>query len=210
MPRPSVARPSDLWDGGPVTGSSFKKQATSSAGFIRAYGLFWDRDQVDWTGADSAGRLELLGRRNKNRPALQVVNSWEQRGIYVLYNNFGPYYVGKTLGDSLCLGARLRHHALGTNGSPHRDRWDRFSWFGWRGVLSSKDEDGLRHLRVVPGKLLTDSSSTVADIEALLIFSLGTRHLGNSKNENFAAALEWKQVWWHQRDHYLNKVAHRP
>lgn len=190
-----------------MTVSPFKKQATSSTGFIRAYGLFWDRDQVDWTGEDSGGRLELLGRRHENRPALQVVNLWDQRGIYILYNDYGPYYVGKTLGDSLCLGARLRHHALGRNGSPHSGKWDRFSWFGWRGVLTSRDERGLHNLRTVPTKLLTNSANTVADIEALLIFALGTRHLGNSKNEQFAAALEWKQIWWHQRDRYLGKVA---
>lgn len=166
-----------------MNATPLKKQATSSAGFIRAYGLFWDAGQVDGSGKESGGRLELLGHRNENKPALQVANLWDQRGIYVPYNDYGPYYVGKTLGHSLCLGARLRHHALGTNDSPHHGKWDRFSWFGWRGVLTSQDERGLQHLKTVPTKLLTDSANTVADIEALLIFALGTRHLGNSKNE---------------------------
>lgn len=186
---------------------SLTKQATSNAGFIRAYGLFWEASEVDWTGQDSLGDLTLLGRRKERKPALRVVNFWEQRGIYVLYNDYGPYYVGKTHGVTMSLGERLKDHALGRNGSPHKGKWTRFSWFGWRGVLEAQDELGLQKLREMPTKLLTDSENTVGDIEALLIYALGTRHVGNARNETFKAAAEWNQIWHHEQSTFLDRIA---
>ena len=51
--------------------------------------------------------------------SLQVVNFWDQRGIYVLYNDHGPYYVGKAFDQAL--GVRLRQHRK--EASPHAGRW---------------------------------------------------------------------------------------
>ncbi len=185
-----------------------KKQATSTAGFIRAYGMFWHADQVTWSPGQGRGnRSELLGRLGKQAPKLRIVNFWAQQGIYVLYNDYGAYYVGRTSGATMNLGKRLRQHALGLNGSPHADRWDRFSWFGWRGVLGGGDNTGLRNLKKVPRQLLASSSDTVRDIEVLLIHGLGTKHLGgNAKDETFAAAVKWEQVLASERAHYLAKV----
>jgi hypothetical protein len=86
----------------------------------------------------------MLGRYGSKRPKLELANFWEQQGIYVLYNDYGPYYVGRTVGSGMNLGKRLRQHHEGTNGSPHVGRWDRFSWFGWRGTLKSSDSRGLQ------------------------------------------------------------------
>ena len=179
---------------------SFEKQAATRAGFIRAYGLFWSAADVDWTGEETEGPAELLGRRGAYRGTLKVVNFWDQRGIYVLYNEYGAYYVGRTEGENMGLDRRLRQHHYGENGSPHAGKWDRFSWFGWRGVLDSTDRSGYRNLRAVPRTLLTDSKDTVGDIEALLMTTLGTVQLGNKRKEKFAAALRWEQVLWHERD----------
>ncbi len=154
-----------------------ERQETSRAGFIRAYGMFWHADQVDWMGEHS-------GRH-------------------------GAYYVGQTVGAGMTLGKRLRHHHEGTNGSPHKSKWDRFSWFGWRGTLSSTDDRGLQRLRKTPQRLLTDSHNTVRDIESLLIHALGTIHVGNGRKETFVAAAEWEQVRWPERADYLAKVATR-
>ena len=75
------------------------------------------------------------------------------------------------------------------------------------GVLTSSDGRGLRSLRKMPKHLLTNSTNTVRDIETLLIQAMGTRHVGNAKNETFAAAAQWEQVLRVEREHYLGKVA---
>jgi hypothetical protein len=177
-----------------------EKQQRAKSGFIRAFGMFWSRDEVDWWGEE--GDLQLLGRINKNRGALQVVNFWDQRGIYVLYNDHGPYYVGKTFDQAL--GVRLSQHQK--EASPHRESWNRFSWFGWRRVLKGADPTGLQRLGQVPAGVLTDSRSSVADIEALLIEALGTRWVGNARSESFAAAVRWEQVLWNKQAEYLGKL----
>jgi hypothetical protein len=176
------------------------RQQRAKRGFIRAYGMFWAREEVDWWGEH--GRLELLGRVNKNRGALQVVDFWDQRGIYVLYNEHGPYYVGKTFDQAL--GVRLRQHQKAS--SPHHSSWTRFSWFGWRRVLKGRDFAGLQRLGEVPAGVLTDSKSSVADIEALLIEALGTRWVGNARSESFVGAVRWEQVRWSEQDEYRAKV----
>ena len=176
-----------------------EKQQRAKKGFIRAFGMFWSRDEMDWWGED--GRFELLGRVNKNRGALQVVNFWDQRGIYVLYNDHGPYYVGKTFDQAL--GVRLRQHRAK---APHSSNWNRFSWFGWRRVLKGRDAAGQQRLGEVPAGVLTNSRSSVADIEALLIEALGTRWVGNSRSESFAGAVKWEQVWSSERAEYLSRL----
>jgi hypothetical protein len=189
-----------------MAGDDLERQRISTAGFIRAYGMFWQAEEVDWSGAGSSRHLELLGRVGKNRPSLKLANFWEQQGIYVLYNDYGPYYVGQTVGAGMNLGKRLRHHHNGTNNSPHKGKWDRFSWFGWRGTLSRTDARGLQLLKKTPQKLLTDSTNTVRDIESLLIYALGTIHVGNGRKESFVAAAEWQQVRWSEREDYLARV----
>lgn len=187
--------------------ADFELQKTSKAGFIRSYGMFWREEEIDWYGNNSERHLELLGRVKHQGSSLRVANFWEQQGIYLLYNDYGPYYVGQTRGEHMNLGKRLRQHAMGLNGSPHKGKWDRFSWFGWRGVLDGTDRRGLRTLRKMPQRLLTDSSKSVNDIESLLIHCLGTTHLGgNGREETFTAALRWMQVGQDSRSAYLSKV----
>lgn len=192
-----------------MTRDDLHRQEISRAGFIRAYGMFWHVEEIDWNGEFSGRHREILGRVGKNSPGLKVANFWEQQGIYILYNDYGPYYVGQTVGAGMNLGKRLRHHHEGTNGSPHKGKWDRFSWFGWKGTLSSIDERGLQRLRKTPKRLLTDTQNTVQDIESLLIHALGTIHVGNGRKETFVAAAEWQQIRWSEREDYLAKVAGR-
>lgn len=177
--------------------SGFQRQANATSGFIRAYGLHWEAMDVDWD------RGELLGRIGLRRPRLKLANFWKQNGIYILYNHYGPYYVGRTDGPTMSLGRRLKQHYMDSNASPHVDRWQRFSWFGWRRVLTSTDDNGLQNLGKLPRQLLTQSSRTVGDIEALLMHTLGTRQLGNKRDESFAAALRWEQLPEWDREHYL-------
>jgi hypothetical protein len=157
-------------------------------GFVRCYGLFWSITEVDWFRAPGVRRFALLGRVGTRQPNFEVSDFRLQRGIYVLYDHYGPYYVGLTIKSPL--GDRLKRHLM----DKHADRWDRFSWFGFRPVLRGRHPDGTQGLGKVPDRLLTHSASTIQDMEALMIMSLGTQHRGNSHMEKFAAADEWTQV----------------
>jgi hypothetical protein len=162
--------------------------------------MFWSVEEVNWFPGHTGARFELLGRRNKKSPALQVCDFRFQTGIYVLYDDYGPYYVGLTRHQPI--GNRLRQHLV----DAHAGKWDRFSWFGFRRVLTRTFPDGTRDLGKVPSRLLTDSRSTIGDIEALLIQSLGVHHRGNKHQERFASAEHWEQVMAHEVDAYLRRL----
>jgi hypothetical protein len=143
----------------------------------------------------------MLGRLGSRGPSLQVCDFRLQRGIYVLYDDYGPYYVGLTRVGTL--GNRLKQHRTGL----HRDRWDRFSWFGFCPVLQGRPyADGTLALGKVRDRLLTDSRWAIRDLEALVIQSLGTQHRGNSLQMRFAQAERWEQVMGHEADRYLGRL----
>src|ERR1700735_5592045 len=107
--------------------------------FIKNFGLFWRRDEVDWyPGKGTAFRL--LGHHGIKLPGVSVADFRDQHGIYILYGNHGPHYVGLT---NEKLGNRLNAHILDV----HANEWDRFSWFGFRTVLKSTDANGIRRLK---------------------------------------------------------------
>lgn len=163
--------------------------------------MFWRREEVEWSpGAGNAGVFRLLGRKNSNKPALRIVDFREQRGIYVLYDDYGPYYVG--LAREQAIGNRLRDHTR----DKHRDRWDRFSWFGFRRVLKQQDAEGLRVLGGVPTQLVSGTSSTIGDIEALLMLSLGTVERGNKQTMKFRNADRWYQIPTDSVEYWLSKI----
>lgn len=97
---------------------------------VKAYGLYWDRNLVDWSPTNGA----LWGQQNeKSSP----VNFADQDGIYLLHKGSEIAYVGQTRtvrGQSGLYG-RLRYHHSDRRKS---DRWDAFSWFGFKPV----DEKG--------------------------------------------------------------------
>ena len=168
---------------------------------IKSFGLFWQRSEVEWApGRGKKNEFRLLGRQNRNAGALRLADFREQRGIYVLYDDYGPNYVG--LANELAIGTRLKHHTT----DRHSDSWDRFSWFGFRRVLKGCDGDGLRNLGKVPKTLVTNSESAIRDIEALLIMSLGTHTRGNINQMQFAAATHWLQVQHHEIEMYVEKA----
>ena len=169
--------------------------------FIKSYGLFWERVEVTWApGAGNRDAFRLLGRHKKQNPALRVADFRDQRGIYVLYDHYGPYYVG--LATKRPIGNRLRDHTRDT----HADSWDRFSWFGFRRVLKGRDPEGLSRLGEVPAKLVSDSDKTIGDVEALLIQTLGTMHRGNWHEEKFASADRWEQVRLDEVAMYVDRL----
>lgn len=165
---------------------------------IRSYGLFWRCDEIDWhSGAGNKKAFRLLGRAGTNLPGLRLADFREQRGIYVLYGNYGPHYVGLT--RKLGLGQRLKHHLS----DGHADLWDRFSWFGFRSVLKQQDDDGLCLLKELATVSLGSANKMIGDMEALLIKAMG---LSNKADMKLSAAREWRQVKLLESEKYLGKL----
>jgi hypothetical protein len=96
------------------------KDVPTSATLIRAYGEFWNPDLVNWKRTWDLFGVDPQGR---------TINVFEQRGIYVLYEDYVPVYVGKA--DKQSIGYRLQLHRESQRKGP---RWDRFSWFGLRRI----------------------------------------------------------------------------
>ncbi len=166
--------------------------------FIKNFGLFWQRDEVEWFPGQG-GQFRLLGRLGAHSPKLQVTDFRYQRGIYILYGNYGAYYVGLT--DKQGLGKRLKDHVQ----DHHDENWDRFSWFGFNQVLKGKDEYGLRKIRDGSGKLQLGASSTVIrDIEALLIRALGGSNISQTK---FSKADKWTQIKRDESEKFLDRIS---
>jgi len=151
-------------------------ESTSTPTLIRTYGEFWSPDVVDW-----AKSWRLLGTERPDSKG-PIINVYEERGIYVLYKDFEPVYVGKA--DRQSIGYRLQLHRASRRKGP---RWDRFSWFGIRG-LTSKGE-----LRNLNASAHADTSELIATLEALLIAVINPRL--NARKEKFKNA-----VLLHQSD----------
>src|SRR5690349_10688186 len=104
---------------------------------ISNYGLFWRLDELKWDKVQQRRpTLRLLGCRGRGT-TFQIADFRTQSGLYVLYSDYGPYYVG--LVRSNRLGNRLRDHLT----DRHKGKWDRFSWFGFRSVLPEPNGDGV-------------------------------------------------------------------
>lgn len=166
---------------------------------IRAYGLFWRDEEIEWfPGGGNKDRYMLLGRQGKRSPKLRLGDFRRQSGLYILYGNYGPYYVGLAREGSL--GGRLKRH--------HRDRhagmWDRFSWFGFRAVLDGRDERGLQQLRSLRTRTGGKLHQHIGEMEALLIRALGLEN--NYAQMRFPGAQEWKQVRQQEIDDYLARA----
>jgi len=165
---------------------------------IKSYGLFWRASEIDWNpGQGAKGAFRLLGRRGSNLPGLALADFRNQQGIYILYGNFGPHYVGLTRKQGL--GKRLKDHL--TDG--HKGLWDRFSWFGFCAVLKGKNDEGLCNVKDMAELSLGTSAKAIGDIEALLIKAMG---LSNVADMNFSSAKEWIQVQSHEVERYFAKV----
>jgi len=140
------------------------------------------------------GAFCLLGRIGSQAPTRRVVDFRQQHGLYILYGDYGPHYVG--LARRQHLGKRLKDHLA----DHHANQWDRFSWFGFRQVLRSKDEKGLCRLKDMPQISLGSPSQGIADMEALLIKALGLA--SNLNKMSFRQAEQWTQVRLHELDRY--------
>lgn len=96
---------------------------------VKAYGLYWDRRMIDWS------QSQLWGQRDENS---KPVNFADQDGIYTLHKGSEIVYVGQTLTDKAKSGLYLRlksHHREARKS----DRWDAFSWYGFKPVADNGD-----------------------------------------------------------------------
>ena len=166
---------------------------------IRSYGLFWDATEIEWNPGKGKGDVfRLLGRRGTNLPGLRVADFRYMQGIYILYGNHGPHYVGLTRRQGL--GKRLKDHLS----DDHGDAWNRFTWFGFQKVLERQDEAGIRDIGELAAMRGGAMNDMIGDIEALLIRAMG---LTNKAQMNFADATEWEQIKGHEVERYLEKIA---
>jgi|SRR5271170_853134 len=145
-----------------------KEEVTSTPILIRSYGEFWSPDVVDWDA------YTLLG-KPKFRLKGPDIDVYDERGVYVLYKDYVPVYVGKA--DRSSIGWRLRLHRESKRKGP---RWDRFSWFGIRGL---KKDGELRSLSISANLPKTE---LIATLEALLIMVVDPRL--NARKEKFKNA----------------------
>ena len=129
-------------------------EATEDAaqmGLINAFGMFWQRNDVYWLRVP-----RLLGAQQSGSSPVDFSG---QAGVYLLYDGNRVIYVGRVTEPRL--GSRLWEHT--------RDRlsgrWDRFSWFGVRGV------NGEGELRPMPVAGIA-MEGLIATLEALLIEGL--------------------------------------
>ncbi len=165
---------------------------------ITSYGTFWQRDEVDWNpGSGKRNAFRLLGRRGMNKKTLRLADFRRQRGIYILYGDHGPHYVG--LAKKGSIGSRLKDHL--TDG--HKNKWNRFSWFGFRPVLKKKDKNGIRVLKDLAEVSVGSPGVMIREMEALLIQAIG---LTNKKQMKFISGRQWIQVKKIETEIFLKKA----
>lgn len=117
---------------------------------IGAMGMYWHHDRINWRR-----KSRLLGQQ---QGGATHVDFCDQIGVYLLHDHSRVIYVGRSTDRPL--GIRLREHTMDRlNG-----RWNRFSWFGLKGV----DEDG----RLTEPAITIDEPRLIALLESILIEAL--------------------------------------
>ena len=142
-----------------------------AAGFIQAFGMYWQRGHVDWKHQPSLHGIQQRGAKN--------VDFGAQKGVYLLHDGRHVVYVGRTTDQSV--GQRLFQHTYDRlNG-----RWDRFSWFGVLPV----NEDGSLGEAAGAGFGIDD---LISAMEALLIEAVEPPQ--NRRRGDQTSAVEYLQA----------------
>jgi hypothetical protein len=177
-----------------------RKKRTSTVSPIHAFGLFWQTDEIEWfPGRGKRDAFRLLGRQGKYSNTLRMADFRDQLGLYILYGNYGPHYAGLTQRQTF--GKRLKDHML----DEHKDKWDRFCWFGFKQVLKRRGRDGLHMLRdKIPERTSIDPKVAIEEMKALLVKAMA---LTNISETRFANAQQWFQVKRADADKLLQRAA---
>lgn len=149
--------------------TSVPQEDAAETGALRAFGMFWRRDQVVWRG-----RAALLGRQGIGASKVDFAT---QIGVYLLHDRDRVIYVGRAMDT---LSARLMAHTVDRLGG----RWDRFSWFGLRNVGPTGE--------LIDTALPWNQKVVVETFEALLIEALEPP-LNRRRGDNFSG-VEYLQV----------------
>ena len=151
---------------------------------IGAYGLFWDREYVGFSGMGPKN-VPLFG-RSATRTTPLLLNVAPATACYVLYDDYGPVYTG--ISDA-GLGRRLKEH---NRTLPRGLEWTRFSWFAFGDVkeLTGRDSAGWASISRRTRPEATNAEANVRELEALLIQLLGLRQ----NQMKFQRADCWDQV----------------
>ena len=107
------------------------------------------------------------------------------------------------MGKADRLGRRLKQHL----NDRHAGKWSRFSWFGFRPVLLSRNDKGLNRLKDARQKTRGSTPQAISELEALLIRALGLEN--NYAKMRFPGAGAWQQVSLDDVGTYLERVARR-
>ncbi len=97
---------------------------TNGGHLFGAFGMFWNADEVSWSPGSGPSAWQLLGRQYRNAGSIRLCDFRRARGVYILFDDFGPVYVGLARGRG-GLGGRLKDHRSDHLGGT----WSRFCWF---------------------------------------------------------------------------------
>ncbi|WP_404385300.1 hypothetical protein LL946_04775 [Knoellia locipacati] len=162
---------------------------------IGAYGLHWERKEVDWHPGQ--GRTwQLLGRRGSKSPSLRICDFRPAAGVYVLEKRGAPVYAGLARSGQ-GFGARLLAHTGDSTKS-----WTKFSWFSFDDVWMDERRKtyepypkGWAHVDFREHLGRTEMRHIVGELEALLVNLIFEGQLvSNIQRPQFAVAKEWQQV----------------
>ena len=157
-------------------------ESVNQESIIKAFGMFWDRNGVNW----DSSQIKLLGEPSSfsgkhDNSNLAKVNFADESGIYILYDHRTIVYVGRAIEGTL--GRRLKEHTRDRLNT----RWNRFSWFG---TIAIKED----------GKLAKESLSDtfsmdkiISTLEAILIESLEplqNRRRGDELDNEFTQVID--------------------
>lgn len=155
---------------------------SQDSGFIKFYGLYWRKDQINWNSTQLLGQPKGWTGKGKlasdfDRTKLQM-NFWGQKGVYVLYDHaLQPVYAGqaglsrKVNAPGQAIGDRLNVHRQGV----YRNGWSLFSWFGFLEIEKIKLKSELdEKKRLNPDWKFSPTSENglnllLASFEAILI-----------------------------------------
>ncbi len=149
------------------------------SGIIQSYGLRWEESYVYWGKGQQAGSLLGVPARARSSPAIDFRG---QIGIYVLYSNHNPIYIGQTGSGQQKLLRRLKKHTRDTLAG----RWDKFSWFGLRSVLANGN------LSAETMRATASVAKALDHIEAVLIAA--TEPALNKQGGRFKGGVKYLQV----------------